>query len=130
MRAMTTPAARLNVLGHPLLPCSDAPLTGYFRDGCCRGDPDDPGQHVVCAVMTTEFLQFSFAAGNDLSTPRPQYDFPGLRPGDRWCLCVLRWKEAYLAGAAPPVVLQATHLAALGFVSLEQLREHAADLPA
>ena len=126
---MTTPAsAPLNVLGLPLAPCSSTPPTGFFRDGCCRSDPDDAGQHVVCAVMTDEFLQFSAAVGNDLATPRPQFEFPGLKAGDRWCLCVLRWKEAYLAGVAPPVVLQATHLSALGFVSLDQLRERAADL--
>lgn len=125
---MTPPATTLNVLGLPLQPCSNEPVTGFFRDGCCRSDPNDIGQHVVCAVMTEEFLTFSKAAGNDLSTPRPDYDFPGLRPGDAWCLCVLRWKEAYLAGTAPPVRLQATQLSALGFVSLDQLRERAADL--
>jgi len=127
---MTDPMTTLNVLGLPLAPCSNGPTTGFFRDGCCRSDPADAGEHTVCAVMTREFLAFSQASGNDLSTPRPEYDFPGLQPGDRWCLCVLRWKEAYLAGVAPPVRLQATHLSALGFVSLDQLRERSADEPA
>ena len=123
---MNDPTLSLNVLGRPLAPCSDTPTTGFFRDGCCRSDPADVGEHTVCAVMTREFLAFSQASGNDLSTPRPEFDFPGLQPGDRWCLCVLRWKEAYLA----PVRLQATHLSALGFVSLDQLRERNADEPA
>jgi len=115
----------LNVLGTPLQTCSLAPLTGWLRDGCCRGDPDDRGMHLVCAVMTAEFLHYSRQQGNDLLTPRPDYAFPGLKPGDRWCLCALRWKEAYLAGRAPQVVLEATHLNALGVVSLDQLRERA-----
>jgi uncharacterized protein (DUF2237 family) len=113
----------LNVLGTPLQLCSTAPLTGWLRDGCCRGDPADRGMHLVCALMTADFLRYSRAQGNDLSTPRPEYGFPGLKPGDRWCLCALRWKEAYLAGMAPEVVLEATHLNALGVVSLAQLRE-------
>ncbi len=116
---------QLNVLGTPLLACSFAPRTGWFRDGCCRGDPADQGMHLVCAVMSAEFLRYSLRQGNDLSTPRPEYDFPGLVPGDRWCLCAARWKEAYIAGCAPAVVLEATHLNALGVVSLEQLRERA-----
>jgi hypothetical protein len=115
----------LNVLGTPLQPCSFSPRTGWFRDGCCRGDPADQGMHLVCAVMSAEFLRYSRQQGNDLSTPRPEYDFPGLSPGDRWCLCAARWKEAYLAGCAPEVVLEATHLNALGVVSLAQLRERA-----
>jgi uncharacterized protein (DUF2237 family) len=115
----------LNVLGQPLQPCSLDPVTGYFRDGCCRSDASDRGLHVVCAVMTAEFLAFSKARGNDLSTPRPEYDFPGLRPGDRWCLCAVRWLEAWQAGMAPFVVLGATHLNALGVVDLEQLRLYA-----
>jgi uncharacterized protein len=115
----------LNVLGTPLQPCSDAPPTGWFRDGCCRSDPADRGMHWVCAVMTAEFLRFSRLQGNDLSTPRPEYAFPGLQPGDRWCLCAQRWKEAYVAGVAPRVVLEATHLNTLGVVSLDQLRDSA-----
>lgn len=115
----------LNVLGQPLQPCSLDPLTGYFRDGCCRSDASDRGLHVVCAVMSAEFLDFSRASGNDLSSPRPEYGFPGLRPGDRWCLCAVRWLEAWQAGMAPFVVLEATHLNALGVVDLEQLRLYA-----
>ena len=99
-------------------------MTGYFRDGCCHTDPQDRGLHVVCAVMTAEFLGFSREQGNDLSTPMPDYDFPGLKPGDRWCLCAMRWLEAYAAGMAPKVDLEATHLNALGVVSLNQLQEH------
>lgn len=117
----------LNVLGRPLQDCSLNPVTGYFRDGCCRTDATDTGMHVVCAVMTAEFLEFSRLRGNDLSSPRPDFDFPGLRPGDRWCLCANRWLEAWHAGMAPFVVLEATHLNALGVVGLEQLRLYAAD---
>lgn len=115
----------LNVLGTPLQSCSMEPVTGWFRDGCCRSDPEDRGLHLICAVMTAQFLEFSRQAGNDLSTPRPEFSFPGLLPGDRWCLCAQRWREALLAGAAPPVVLEATHLNTLGVVGLQQLREHA-----
>ena len=115
----------LNVLGTPLQACSYDPLTGYFRDGCCNTAADDTGSHVVCARVTEEFLKFSFEVGNDLSTPRPEYRFKGLQPGDRWCLCALRWKEAYLAGVAPPVVLECTHERALNFVTLAQLQAHA-----
>ena len=111
-----------NVLGTELVACSFDPLTGYFRDGCCNTRADDLGTHVVCARVTAEFLAFSTARGNDLSTPRPEHRFRGLRPGDRWCLCVLRWKEAHAAGVAPPVVLEATHQAALEHVSLDVLR--------
>lgn len=117
----------VNVLGGALLPCSVAPLTGFFRDGCCNTGPEDRGLHVVCAVMTAEFLAFSRRAGNDLSTPMPAYGFPGLKPGDRWCLCAARWEEARRAGAAPQVLLEATHIAALEVCSLEDLRAHAAD---
>lgn len=119
-------APSVNVLGSPLLPCSVAPLTGFFRDGCCNTGLDDLGLHVVCAVMTAEFLAFSRQAGNDLSTPVPAYGFPGLKPGDRWCLCAARWEEARRAGAAPQVLLEATHIAALEVCSLTDLRAHAA----
>ncbi|MGI8841694.1 MAG: DUF2237 family protein [Caulobacteraceae bacterium] len=117
-------AAR-NVLGGELAPCSAAPLTGFYRNGCCETGPDDAGMHTVCAVMTAEFLRFSMNAGNDLSTPRPEFDFPGLRPGDRWCVCAPRWKEALDAGAAPPLVLEATHEELLAIAPLGVLREHA-----
>lgn len=116
-----------NVLGTDLATCSTSPMTGYFRDGCCNTGSTDVGLHVVCSVMTAEFLAFSKSRGNDLSTPNPMYEFPGLNPGDRWCLCAARWKEAYDAGMAPSVVLDATHISALEFASLEQLQEHAAD---
>ena len=115
-----------NVLGGPLQTCGRDPLTGFYRDGCCETGPDDAGTHVVCAVMTAEFLAFTKGRGNDLSTPRPEYRFPGLRPGDRWCLCVSRWAEALAAGVAPPVVLEATNARALDAVSLDSLRAHAA----
>ncbi|MCX7264396.1 MAG: DUF2237 family protein [Limnohabitans sp.] len=115
----------LNVLGHALVPCSYDPLTGYFRDGCCNTDEEDHGTHVVCTRVTQEFLIFSMQCGNDLSTPRPEYRFKGLKAGDRWCLCVLRWKQALDAGMAPPVVLESTHLVALETVTLEQLKAHA-----
>ena len=114
---MNTPAtSALNVLGQPLRACSYAPLTGFLRDGCCHTREDDTGSHVVCARMTAEFLAFTRSRGNDLSTPRPEWRFPGLRPGDRWCLCALRWKEAFDAGVAPPVDLHSTHQRALDFV--------------
>ena len=116
-----------NVLGGPLLPCSVAPLTGFFRDGCCNTGPADLGLHTVCAEVTPAFLAFSRAAGNDLSTPRPEYGFKGLEPGDRWCLCAGRWEEARLAGCAPPVLLEATHEATLALVDLDDLRAHALD---
>jgi uncharacterized protein (DUF2237 family) len=122
-----SPAAppALNVLGTELEPCSLDPLTGFFRDGCCNTDPHDRGLHVVCARMTTEFLEFSRARGNDLVTPRPEFSFPGLKPGDQWCLCAMRWKESFEAGVAPPVVLQATHERALDVATLDQLRSRA-----
>ena len=115
----------LNVLGEPLQACSFDPVTGFYRDGCCHTGPDDVGTHVVCARVTADFLAFSQAVGNDLSTPRPEWRFPGLRPGDRWCLCVRRWKEALTAGVAPPVILEATHTSTLQFVDLETLQQHA-----
>jgi uncharacterized protein len=114
-----------NVLGTALQACSFDPLTGYFRDGCCNTQDDDTGSHVVCARVTAEFLAFSRERGNDLSTPRPQMRFAGLKPGDRWCLCVNRWKEALEAGVAPPVVLEATHQKALDTVPLSALKKHA-----
>ena len=120
------PPAR-NVLGGALLPCSVAPLTGFFRDGCCNTGPHDHGLHVVCAQVTAEFLAFSQRRGNDLSTPRPEYGFAGLQPGDRWCLCAARWEEARRAGFAPPVLLEATHIAALSVVELAHLKAHALD---
>lgn len=116
----------VNVVGGELLPCSNEPLTGFFRDGCCSTGDEDLGSHTVCAVMTAEFLAFSKAAGNDLSTPMPQYGFDGLQPGDRWCLCAARWLEAYEAGQAPEVVLGATHVRALEIVPIEALTSHAA----
>jgi uncharacterized protein (DUF2237 family) len=112
----------LNVLGTPLVPCSYDPLTGYYRDGCCNTDQHDVGSHVVCAKVTQAFLDFSLARGNDLITPRPEHRFAGLQPGDRWCLCALRWQEALSAGVAPPVVLASTHARALSFVTLAQLQ--------
>lgn len=117
-----------NVLGEPLQPCSMDPLTGFFRDGCCRTGPLDVGRHVVCARLNAEFLEFSKSRGNDLSTPRPEAGFPGLKPGDRWCLCAARWKEALEAGCAPKVVLTATHEAALQVIRLDDLKRHAFDL--
>jgi uncharacterized protein (DUF2237 family) len=119
------PTPARNVLGGALLPCSVAPLTGFFRDGCCNTGPHDLGLHVVCAQVTAAFLAFSKARGNDLSTPRPEYGFAGLDPGDRWCLCAARWEEARLAGVAPPVLLEATHVAALAVVALDALKAHA-----
>lgn len=118
---------QLNVLGTPLATCSVQPLTGYFRTGCCETAADDFGSHTVCAQVTADFLAFSKSRGNDLSTPMPAYGFDGLRPGDRWCLCVTRWKEAFDAGMAPRVVLAATHRAALSVVTIEQLMAHAID---
>jgi uncharacterized protein len=116
-----------NVLGAPLQVCSTSPRTGFYRDGCCRTGPRDTGRHVVCAQVTEEFLHFTGERGNDLMTPVPEYDFPGLKAGDRWCLCALRWREALEAGVAPPVVLGSTHEAVLRFVRLEDLLAHALD---
>jgi hypothetical protein len=121
-------AADKNVLGGELGVCSSAPRTGFFRDGCCNTGPEDFGLHVVCAQMTAEFLAYSKAQGNDLSTPAPDVGFPGLKPGDRWCLCAGRWREAFDAGVAPPVVLSATHEEALAVVALDALKSHALDL--
>lgn len=118
----------LNVLGQPLAPCGLDPLTGFYRDGCCNTDYDDVGIHVVCVRVTREFLEFSRKHGNDLTTPLPAAGFPGLRPGNQWCLCAGRWKEALDAGVAPPVVLAATHEEALAVVSLADLKRHAIDL--
>lgn len=117
-----------NVLGERLQTCSESPMTGYYRDGCCNTGPDDPGVHSVCVQVTGEFLAFSRARGNDLSTPVPAFGFPGLKPGDRWCLCAARWQEALEAGMAPRVVLAATHEATLEFAALEDLKRHAIDL--
>jgi len=114
-----------NVLGEELEPCGTDPLTGFYRDGCCTTGAEDVGVHVVCARMTEEFLEFSRAAGNDLSTPQPGFGFPGLQPGDRWCLCASRWKEAYDSGMAPPVFLEATHATALEWIELDELLQHA-----
>ncbi|MEM8583071.1 MAG: DUF2237 domain-containing protein [Bacteroidota bacterium] len=113
-----------NVFGQDIVSCSTNPMTGFYRDGCCRTGEEDRGTHVVCARMTEAFLTFTKSRGNDLSTPNPRYRFPGLKPGDQWCLCALRWREAYEAGVAPPVVLEATHEKALRYVSLEALKAH------
>jgi uncharacterized protein (DUF2237 family) len=115
----------VNVLGGPLRPCGFDPMTGYFRDGCCNTGPLDRGRHTVCARMTVDFLAFSRAHGNDLSTPQPEFGFEGLRPGDRWCLCVDRWREAEAAGAAPRVVLASTHRSVLEVIPLAVLQMHA-----
>ena len=116
------------VLGEPLAICSQSPETGFYRDGCCRTGPDDLGTHAVCTQMSEDFLEFSRARGNDLSTPQPEIGFPGLKPGDRWCLCAQRWQEAHEAGAAPRVVLTATGEAALRYVALEDLKLKSLDL--
>ena len=116
-----------NVLGGRLQSCSTDPLTGFYRDGCCNTGPQDLGSHTVCAIVTAEFLAFSASQGNDLSTPRPEFHFPGLQPGDRWCLCAPRWQEAFEAGYAPQVALAATEEAALRHCALEDLQKHAAE---
>jgi uncharacterized protein (DUF2237 family) len=116
-----------NVLGEALQDCSHDPKTGYFRNGCCETGPQDIGVHTVCARMTAAFLQYSYTRGNDLITPRPDFGFPGLKPGDQWCLCAARWLEAYQAGAAPPVLLAATHEKTLGLVPTDALLAHALD---
>ena len=118
-----------NVLGGILESCSTSPMTGFLRTGCCQVTDEDVGNHGVCAVMTDDFLRFSKRAGNDLSTPRPEYGFPGLRAGDRWCLCSARWQEAFLSGCAPKVMLAATSLAALEFCRIEDLKKFALDAP-
>ena len=117
-----------NVLGEPLESCSEDPMTGFFRDGCCNTSDEDFGRHTVCIRVTREFLEFSRSCGNDLSTPREEFGFPGLRPGDQWCLCATRWQEALEAGAAPRVLLRATHAATLEIVELEDLKRYAIDL--
>ncbi len=118
-----------NILGESLKPCSTDPMTGYLRDGCCNTNPQDLGAHTVCVVLTEDFLAFTKAAGNDLSSPRPEFGFPGLNPGDSWCLCAERWKEALAHGAAPKVRLESTHEATLSFVGMEDLLSHAHDGP-
>lgn len=117
-----------NVFGEPIESCNERPMTGFFRDGCCNTSAQDVGSHTVCVQITREFLEFSRFRGNDLSTPRPEFGFAGLKPGDRWCLCAARWKEAYDAGMAPRVYLRATHQRALEIVALSTMREFAADL--
>jgi hypothetical protein len=126
MNDRVDPEAR-NVLGGELIACSNRPLTGYFRNGCCETSAEDVGMHTVCAVMTAEFLAFSARIGNDLSTPHPDFQFPGLKPGDRWCLCAPRWKEALDAGVAPPVVLEATHEETLAITPLGVLKDYAVE---
>ncbi len=120
-----TGAMATNVLGSDLEPCSTDPMTGFYRDGCCTTGGDDVGVHTVCAVVTDEFLEFSAAQGNDLSTPIPEFGFPGLRAGDQWCLCAPRWQEALEAGKAPQVVLESTHIQTLEWCTLEDLQTHA-----
>jgi uncharacterized protein (DUF2237 family) len=117
-----------NVLGGKLLPCSISPRTGFYRDGCCNTGPEDLGLHVVCAEVTAEFLHFARGHGNDLITPALEFGFPGLKPGDRWCICAAAWREAFEAGVAPPVVLAATHEETLAVIPLEALKRHALDL--
>jgi uncharacterized protein len=118
-----------NVLGAELEPCGTDPLTGFFRDGCCRTGPEDRGSHTICAVVTAEFLEHQRRIGNDLSTPVPEYGFPGLVPGDRWCVTAANWARAYRAGVAAPVVLASTHESVLSIVPLTALQEHAIDVP-
>ncbi len=124
------PVTERNVLGEDLEPCGTEPLTGFFRDGCCSTGPEDLGSHTICAVVTAEFLDHQRGIGNDLSTPMPQYGFPGLAPGDRWCVTVVNWVRAYNDGVAAPVVLASTNEAVLTIVPLAALREHAVDVPA
>jgi uncharacterized protein len=123
------PSSQRNVLGGPLEPCGTDPVTGFWRDGCCTSGPEDPGSHTVCTVVSAEFLALQRELGNDLSTPRPEYGFAGLRAGDRWCVVAVRWLQAYQAGAAAGVVLSATNERALEVVPLEALRQHAVDVP-
>lgn len=127
MSEATPVRAGRNVLGEALQSCSTDPMTGFYRDGCCRTGPEDVGLHTVCAVMTAEFLEFSKSRGNDLSTPRPEWGFPGLQAGDQWCLCALRWVEAFEAGCAPHIVLAATHASMLEHADLEVLKAYAMD---
>ena len=128
MAANDNQEADINVFGEPMRSCSEDPLTGFYRNGCCSTGPEDRGRHVVCVEVTAAFLEYSRRAGNDLSTPRPEFGFPGLQPGDRWCLCADRWQQALEAGAAPRVVLGATHKLALEHVELADLKRHALDL--
>ncbi len=121
--------AELNVLGGELEPCGTDPVTGFYRDGCCSTGPEDVGSHTVCAVVTREFLEHQMSVGNDLTTPHPEWRFPGLEPGDRWCVVAARWLQAHEAGVAAPVVLASTHERALDIVPLPLLREHAVDVP-
>ena len=125
---MSEPAER-NVLGDPLEACGTDPVTGFYRDGCCSTGPEDLGNHTVCAVVTTQFLEHQRSVGNDLATPRPEWHFPGLKPGDRWCVVAMRWLQAYQDGVAAPVVLASTNERALDVVPLALLREHAVDVP-
>ena len=120
------PKQQRNILGQILIPCSTDPMTGFYRTGCCETGEEDQGRHLICVVMTDSFLEFSKSKGNDLSTPHPEWGFPGLKAGDQWCLCALRWKEGLEAGCAPHVILECTHHNALQFVSLEDLHAHAA----
>ena len=118
----------LNVFGEPLKECSNSPKTGFFRNGCCDTSDEDVGSHTVCVIMTEDFLKYSTSVGNDLSTPMPAIGFPGLNPGDNWCLCAPRWQQAYEAGSAPKVLLSATHQGALEYVDLENLKNFAVDI--
>src|SRR3954451_20639143 len=127
-RTRRQPRAQRNVFGEPLTSCSEQPLTGFYRSGCCHTGPEDVGLHTVCVEVTADFLSFSKARGNDLSAPLPEFGFPGLKPGDRWCLCAARWRQALDAGVAPPVVLAATHERALRVVSLDELRANALEV--
>jgi uncharacterized protein (DUF2237 family) len=127
-RVRQQPSAQRNVFGEPLKSCSERPLTGFYRSGCCHTGPEDLGLHTVCVEVTAEFLAFSKSRGNDLSTPQPEFGFPGLEPGDRWCLCAARWREAFEAGQAPRVILAATHEATLELVELGDLKRYAIDL--
>lgn len=122
------PTPDLNVLGGPLEPCSTSPLTGFFRDGCCNTGAEDMGLHIVCAQVTRKFLEFAREQGNDLITPVPDFGFPGLKPGDRWCVCAGTWRQAYEAGVAPPVILSATHEETLAIIPLDALKEYALDM--
>ncbi len=118
----------INIFGEPLEPCSDAPMTGFFRDGCCNTGDQDAGSHTVCIQVTAEFLQYSRFRGNDLSTPMPEFGFPGLQPGDCWCLCAARWLEAWQQNMAPRVFLRRTHMRALEIIPIQALKEYAVDL--
>lgn len=122
-------SSQKNVFGEELQPCSSDPMTGYFRTGCCETGVGDSGVHTVCAVLTDEFLEYTKKQGNDLSTPRPQYGFPGLKAGDKWCLCALRWHQAFQAGKAPGVMLKSTNIKTLKLVPYEDLIKHALDAP-